>query len=225
MPPSTGRRSRPKIVGPISACIHVRWRRACVVSFDKITGEMTLYGTFQAPHVIRTVVSLMRAFPSKDPRDLARHRRRLRQQGRRLPGLRLRRRRLDRDRRAGQMGRGPHRESLDDGVRARLPHDAEIAATQRRQGHGLARSHPRRPRRVRRLRRPTKWPAGFSNIVTGSYDFPVAHLLGRRRLHQQGAGRRRLSLLVPRDRSRLCDRARDGHHGAEARAWTRSNSA
>ena len=23
---------------------------------------------------------------------------------------------------------------------------------------------------------PTKWPAGFFNIVTGSYDFPVAHL-------------------------------------------------
>ncbi len=23
---------------------------------------------------------------------------------------------------------------------------------------------------------PSKWPAGFSNIVTGSYDFPVAHL-------------------------------------------------
>ena len=23
---------------------------------------------------------------------------------------------------------------------------------------------------------PSKWPAGFFNIVTGSYDFPVAHL-------------------------------------------------
>ncbi|MGL4491151.1 MAG: molybdopterin cofactor-binding domain-containing protein, partial [Rhizobiaceae bacterium] len=30
-----------------------------VASFDKIKGELTLWGTFQAPHVIRTVVSLI----------------------------------------------------------------------------------------------------------------------------------------------------------------------
>ena len=64
---------------------------------------------------------------------------------------------------------------------------------------------------------PSKWPAGFFNIVTGSYDFPVAHLRGRRRLHQQGAGRRRLSLLLPRHRSGLLHRAGDGHPGAQAR--------
>src|SRR5262249_36810707 len=29
----------------------------CVASFDKIKGELTLWGTFQAPHVIRTVAS------------------------------------------------------------------------------------------------------------------------------------------------------------------------
>ena len=28
-------------------------------SFDKITGDLTIYGTFQAPHVIRTVVALI----------------------------------------------------------------------------------------------------------------------------------------------------------------------
>ena len=47
---------------------------------------------------------------AQDPRDLARHRRRLRQQGRRLSRLHLRHRRLDRDRPAGEVGRGPHRE-------------------------------------------------------------------------------------------------------------------
>ncbi len=64
---------------------------------------------------------------------------------------------------------------------------------------------------------PTKYPAGFFNIVTGSYDIPAAHVVGRRRLHQQGAGRRRLSLLVPGHRGQLHDRAHRGRAGAEAR--------
>ena len=33
--------------------------RACIGDFDKIKGEITIYGTFQAPHVVRTVVSLL----------------------------------------------------------------------------------------------------------------------------------------------------------------------
>ena len=36
---------------------------ACVGDFDKIKGEITIYGTFQAPHVVRTVVSRSRASP------------------------------------------------------------------------------------------------------------------------------------------------------------------
>jgi carbon-monoxide dehydrogenase large subunit len=35
----------------------------CVASFDKIKGELTLWGTFQAPHVIRTVGSLISTIP------------------------------------------------------------------------------------------------------------------------------------------------------------------
>src|SRR5271155_4978188 len=35
----------------------------CVASFDKIKSELTLYGTFQAPHVIRTVGSLISKIP------------------------------------------------------------------------------------------------------------------------------------------------------------------
>ena len=31
----------------------------CVASMDKVNGKLTLYGTFQAPHAIRTVVSLI----------------------------------------------------------------------------------------------------------------------------------------------------------------------
>ena len=108
----------------------------CVASFDKIKGELTIWGTFQAPHVIRTVVSLIVEHSrAEDPRDRARHRRRLRQQGRRLSRLYLRGRRLDRDRRAGQMGRGPHREPLHHLVRPRLPHDDRNRGDQGRQGH------------------------------------------------------------------------------------------
>ena len=75
-------------------------------------------------------------------------------------------------------------------------------------------------RRSRRSARPACSPSSPAPTT-----FPIAHVRGRRRLHQQGAGRRRLSLLVPRDRGRLPDRAHDGHAGAEARASTRPSCA
>src|ERR1700689_40454 len=37
----------------------------CVCSFDKIGGELTIWGTFQAPHVIRTVVALIAKLPEQ----------------------------------------------------------------------------------------------------------------------------------------------------------------
>jgi hypothetical protein len=36
---------------------------------------------------------------------------------------------------------------------------------------------------------PTKYPAGFFHMFTGSYDLEAAPLQGHRRLHQQGARR------------------------------------
>ncbi len=36
---------------------------ASLASMDKINGELTLYGTFQAPHVVRTVASLIAGIP------------------------------------------------------------------------------------------------------------------------------------------------------------------
>jgi len=36
---------------------------ACVASMDPVAGALTIYGTFQAPHVIRTVVSLIAGLP------------------------------------------------------------------------------------------------------------------------------------------------------------------
>ena len=45
---------------------------------------------------------------------------------------------------------------------------------------------------------PTRYPAGFFHVFTGSYDIEAAHCQRHRRLHQQGARGRRLRLLVPR---------------------------
>ena len=154
---------------------------------------------------------------AQDPRDLARYRRRLRQQGRRLSGLYLRDRRLDRHRQARQMGRGPDREPLLDLLRPRLSHDDRDRRPPRRQGHGPARARARRPRRVRRLRRSFQMAGGLLQHRHRLVRLPGRALRGRRRLYQQGAGRRRLSLLVPRHRGRLLHRAGDGHPRAEAR--------
>ena len=63
---------------------------------------------------------------------------------------------------------------------------------------------------------PTKFPAGLFNICSGSYDIPKAYCRVEARLHQQGAGRRGLPLLVARHRGGLPDRADGRHAGAEA---------
>ncbi len=125
----------------------------CLASFDKIKGELTLYGTFQAPHVIRTVASLLSKIPEhKISRHRAGYRRRFRQQGRRLFGLYLRDRCVDRYRRAGEMGGRSHREPLDHLVRTRLSHDDRNRRDEERPCYRPAGACPRRSRGLRRLR-------------------------------------------------------------------------
>jgi len=113
---------------------------------------------------------------TQDPRDLARYRRRLRQQGRRLSRLHLRGGGLDRHRQAGQMGRGPHREPDRHVVCPRLSHDHRDRFDQGRQGHRPSRPCAGRSRCVRRLRRSVEMAGRLLQHCTGSYDFPVAHL-------------------------------------------------
>ena len=92
-------------------------------------------GAARPPHAVRAG----RRHPgAQDPGHLAGHRRRLRQQGRHLPRLRLRRRRLDRHRPAGEVGGGPLREPDVHLVRPRLPHAGRDRGDQGRQD-------PRRP--------------------------------------------------------------------------------
>src|ERR1700730_5573864 len=148
----------------------------CVASFDKIRGELTLWGTFQAPHVIRTVASLISKIPEHKIHVIA-------------PDI------------GGGFGNkvGAYPgyicaivasivtgrpvkwvedriENLSTTAFARDYHmTAEIAATKDGKVTAL---------RVHALADhgafdacadPSKWPAGFFNIVTGSYDFPTAH--------------------------------------------------
>ena len=60
---------------------------------------------------------------------------------------------------------------------------------------------------------PTKFPAGFFHIFTGSYDLQAAHCTVTGRLHEQGARRRRVRLLVPDHRGRVPGRA-DGRRAS-----------
>ena len=54
---------------------------------------------------------------------------------------------------------------------------------------------------------PSKYPAGFFGVFTGSYDIPGRARHHDGRLHEQGARWRRLLLLVPHHRGRLPGRA------------------
>ena len=105
-------------------------------------------GAARAPHGLR---ARRRARRAHDPDPLPRHRRRLRQQGAGLSGLRVRDRRLDRRRRARQVGREPLREPDVHGLRARLRH-ARRDVLEGRQDHRPAGRRDRRPRRVRQHR-------------------------------------------------------------------------
>ncbi len=148
----------------------------CVADMDTIRGELTLYGTFQAPHVVRTVVSLIAGLPEHKIHVIA-------------PdiggGF------------GGKVGAYPgyvcsvvasivlgrpvkwvesRTDNLSTTAFARDYHmtgelaaDANGTITGLRvhvlADHGAFNAHAQ----------PTKWPAGLFSIVTGSYDIPAAH--------------------------------------------------
>jgi carbon-monoxide dehydrogenase large subunit len=150
----------------------------CVASFDKIKGELTVWGTFQAPHVIRTVASLISKIPEHKIHVIA-------------PDI------------GGGFGNkvGAYSgyicaivASIVTGrpvkwVEDRIENLSTTAFA--RDYHMLTEMSATKDGKVTGLRvytiadhgafdacaDPTKWPAGLFNIVTGSYDFPVAHVL------------------------------------------------
>ncbi|MBO0758430.1 MAG: carbon-monoxide dehydrogenase large subunit, partial [Bradyrhizobiaceae bacterium] len=149
----------------------------CVASFDKIKSELTVWGTFQAPHVIRTVASLISKIPEHKIHVIS-------------PDI------------GGGFGNkvGAYPgyicaivasivtgrpvkwvedriENLSTTAFARDYHmTAEIAATRDGKVTGLRVYTIADHGAFDACADPTKWPAGFFNIVTGSYDFPTAHV-------------------------------------------------
>ncbi|MEM5585148.1 MULTISPECIES: aerobic carbon-monoxide dehydrogenase large subunit [unclassified Roseibium] len=149
----------------------------CVASMDKITGELSIWGTFQAPHVIRTVASLLSTIPEHKIHVIA-------------PDI------------GGGFGNKvgaypgyicaivasivtgipvkwveDRMENLSTTSFARDYHmTTEIAAKNDGTVTGLKVHVLADHGGFDACADPSKWPAGFFNIVTGSYDFPVAHL-------------------------------------------------
>jgi aerobic carbon-monoxide dehydrogenase large subunit len=150
----------------------------CVASFDKIKGELTLWGTFQAPHVIRTVGSLISKIPEHKIHVIA-------------PDI------------GGGFGNkvGAYSgyicaivasivtglpvkwtedriENLSTTAFARDFHmQMEIAATKDGKVTAMRCYTIADHGAFDACANATKWPAGLFSIISGSYDFPTAHCL------------------------------------------------
>ena len=70
---------------------------------------------------------------------------------------------------------------------------------------------------------PTRYPAGFFSVFTGSYDVAAAHCRVTGVVHEQGARRRRLRVLVPDRRGGLPGRAHASTAWRASWASTRSS--
>ena len=150
---------------------------ACVASMDKIKGELTLYGTFQAPHVVRTVVSLLSGIPEAkihvNAPDIGGG------FGNKVgvyPGYVCAT--------VGSIVLGKPVKWVEDRVEnlsatafARDYHmTGELAATRDGRITGLKCHVIADHGAFDSCADPSKYPAGFFHIVTGSYDIPVAHV-------------------------------------------------
>lgn len=155
---------------PIETC-------GCVASMDKVNGHLTVWGTFQAPHAVRTVASLISGIPEHKIRIIS-------------PDI------------GGGFGNkvGVYPgyicsivASIVLGVPVKWIEDRieNLSATAfARDYHMTGEIAATRDGRITGLRchvladhgafdacaDPTKYPAGFFSICTGSYDVPVAHL-------------------------------------------------
>jgi len=149
----------------------------CVASMDKINGKLTLWGTFQAPHAVRTVASLITNIPEHNIRVIS-------------PDI------------GGGFGNkvgvypgyicsavasivtGKPVKWIEDRIEnltatafARDYHmTGKIAATSDGKITGLWAHVLADHGAFDACADPTKFPAGFFHIVTGSYDIPVAYV-------------------------------------------------
>ncbi|NKB54759.1 MAG: carbon-monoxide dehydrogenase large subunit [Alphaproteobacteria bacterium] len=149
----------------------------CVASMDAINGKLTVWGTFQAPHAVRTVASLISNIPEHKIRIVS-------------PDI------------GGGFGNKvgvypgyvcsivasivlgvpvkwieSRMENLSSTAFARDYHmTGELAATKDGRITGLRCHVIANQGAFDACADPTQYPAGFFNIVTGSYDIPVAYL-------------------------------------------------
>jgi carbon-monoxide dehydrogenase large subunit len=149
----------------------------CVASMDPIDGKLTVWGTFQAPHAVRTVASLISTIPEHKIRIIS-------------PDI------------GGGFGNKvgvypgyicsivgsivlgvpikwieTRMENFASTAFARDYHmTGELAATADGRITGLRCHVVANQGAFDACADPTQYPAGFFNIVTGSYDIPVAHL-------------------------------------------------
>ena len=149
----------------------------CVASMDKVNGHLTVWGTFQAPHAVRTVASLISGIPEHKIRIVS-------------PDI------------GGGFGNKvgvypgyicsivasivlgvpvkwveDRMENLQATAFARDYHmTGEIAATQEGRITALRCNVLADHGAFDACADPTKYPAGFFSICTGSYDIPVAHV-------------------------------------------------
>ncbi|MFP7672470.1 aerobic carbon-monoxide dehydrogenase large subunit [Marivita sp. S0852] len=149
----------------------------CVASMDKVNGKLTLYGTFQAPHAIRTIVSLISGLEEHNIRVIS-------------PDI------------GGGFGNkvGAYpgyvcsvvasivtgkpvkwiEDRMDNLMTTAFARDyhmtGKIAATKEGKITGLHCHVTADHGGFDACADPTKFPAGFMNICTGSYDIPTAYL-------------------------------------------------
>ncbi len=149
----------------------------CVASMDKIAGKLTLWGTFQAPHAVRTVASLISGIAEHNIRVIS-------------PDI------------GGGFGNkvGVYpgyvcsivasivtgkpvkwiEDRMDNLMATAFARDywmrGKIAATREGKITGLWCHVTADHGAFDACADPTKFPAGFFNICTGSYDIPVAYL-------------------------------------------------
>ncbi len=148
----------------------------CVASFDKVNGSLTVHITSQAPHIVRTVVTLLSGIPESKVRIIS-------------PDI------------GGGFG---NKVGIYPGyvcaivssivlgrpvkwIESRIENISTTAFA--RDYHGVGELAADKDGRITALRfhaladhgafnahaQPTKWPAGLFSICTGSYDIPVAY--------------------------------------------------
>ena len=147
-----------------------------VADWDPVNGKLTPESTTQAPHAHRTVYALVAGLPEHKIRiispDIGGG------FGNKVgiyPGYVCAIVGVDRHRQAGEVDGRPLREPDVDVVRPRLHHDGEIAATRDGKIRAVKVDVLADHGAFNGTAQPTKYPAGFFHVFTGSYDLEAAH--------------------------------------------------